>query len=400
MTCWVLGEVKEEIKMTIKFGIIGFGHRGREFFFDSLLPNKSIEVVMIADSNPLNLNNLEDNRIQTTTDYHEILSNELIEGIFIATPDDTHGEITLAAIRHNKHIILEKPLEISVDKVVQLEKALGGYQRVFIVAYVLRYAPLFVKAKELVESGAIGEVFLINATDHIDYGSYAFFRDWHRLKEKSGSLLLQKASHSLDMINWLIDSEPFQVAGLGGLESFGSPGAIKKFGQPLTEKRYCHSCPIEESCEESLLNLKRYKKMEWGKDWPDQCVFDDEINVQDHQALLILYKNRAKVTYNLCQFSAFYRREFQLFGTKGELYFDDESHQIIVSNRQTGKREKYEFGDKLKHSGGDSEIVAEFVRCVEGYGISRSSVKSSASVTKLVLAAQEAIDHNKICFIE
>lgn len=385
--------------MTIKFGVIGLGHRGREFLLDSLLPNQSIEIVMVADRNESNFDILHDTKIKKTTDYLEVLKDPSIEAVFIATPDDTHGEISLEAIRYEKHIILEKPLEITLDKVEQLEKALEGYKKVFMVGYILRYAPIFSKAKELVSSGVIGEVFLLNGTDHIDYGSYAFFRDWHRVKEKSGSLLLQKASHSLDIINWLIDSQPVQVAGLGGLEAFGTPGAVKKFGGPLTEPRFCHRCPIEEECEESLLNLKRNRNMSWKEDWPDQCVFDEEIDVQDHQALLILYENRAKVTYTLCQFSSYYRREFQLFGTKGELYFDDERQEIIVTNRQTGDKTVYEFDGSLNHSGGDSEIVSEFIRCVNGQGEVRSGIQSSASVTRLVLAAQESIDGNKICSI-
>lgn len=382
--------------MKIKFGVIGLGHRGYEFLTESLLSNNSIEVVMVADSKETNFNQLENKNIKTTSNYLDILHDPLIEAVFIATPDDTHGEISLEAIRCNKHIILEKPLEITIEKVEKIEKALKNYKKIFMVGYVLRYAPLFAKAKEIVSSGAIGDVFLLNGTDHIDYGSYAFFRDWHRIKEKSGSLLLQKASHSLDIINWLVDSTPVQVAGLGGLEAFGTPGAIKKFGRPLQKPRACHTCPIEEECEESLMNLKKYRQIDWNANWPDQCVFDNEINVQDHQALLILYENRAKVTYTLCQFSSYYQREYQLFGTKGEMSFDDRNNQIIVTNRQDGEKTIYKFDELSSHGGGDGEMISDFIRCFKGQSEVRSGVESSASVTRLVIAAQKSIDHNKI----
>lgn len=385
--------------MAIQFGVIGLGHRGREFLFNSLMPNREIEVTMVADRNESHFYLFENTKIKTTVDYDDILLNPDIDAVFIATPDDTHGEISLKAIQYNKHILLEKPLEITIDKVEELERSLENYQKVFMVAYVLRYAPLFEKAKEIIESGQIGEVYLVNGTDHIDYGSYAFFRDWHRKRGNSHSLLMQKASHSLDIINWLIGAKPIQVAGLGGLEVFGSPGAIKKFGEPLHTPRFCRSCPIEEECEESILNLKRNKGINWGEHWPDRCVYDKEVDVQDHQALLILYENRAKVTYTLCQFSAHYRREFQLFGTKGELFFDDETNSIQVKNRYSNETTHYKFEENLHHSGGDDAMIAEFIDCVNGEGKVRSGLESSASVTRLVLAAQEAIDRNEICVI-
>lgn len=385
--------------MKIRFGVIGLGNRGSKFALASLIPNKHIDVVMVSDSRGNHFDLFEERGIKTTLDYHDLLKNPDIDAVFIATPDGTHGTISLEAVKYQKHILCEKPLEITEEKVKELEQALENYPKVFMVGYVLRFAPLYAKAKELIASGIIGDVYLANGTDHIDYGGYAFFHDWHRTKKNAKSLLLQKSTHSLDIINWLIDSDPIQVAGLGGLEVFGTPGAIKKFGSPLEEPRFCHSCPIEEECEESLLNLARYKNKNWQEDWPDNCVFDEEVDVQDHQALLIQYKNHAKVTYTICQFSAYYRREFQLFGTKGELYFDDERNRIIINDRLKNEKISYEFTSYQSHSGGDDEMVHEFVQCIAGDKRPRSDIKSSANVTRLVLSAQEAIDKNKICEI-
>ncbi|WP_314064522.1 Gfo/Idh/MocA family oxidoreductase [uncultured Vagococcus sp.] len=386
--------------MTIKFGVIGLGNRGSKFALHSLIPHAEIEVVMVNDVTGNHFELFENQGIATTTDYRELLRNPQVEAVFIATPDDTHGEIVLEAIKYQKHIICEKPLEISEAKVAELEVALSTYQKVFLVGYVLRYAPLYAKAKELIAGGAIGEMFLANGVDHIDYGGYAFFHDWHRTQAKAHSLLLQKSTHSLDILNWLIDGEPTQVAGLGGLEVFGEPGAIRKFGAPLTEPLNCRSCPIQYECEESLLNLKVHKGKEWQVDWPDNCVFESEIDVQDHQALLINYQNKVKLTYSICHFSAYYRREFQFFGTKGELYFDDQRNEIIVDDRLKAEKLTYKIVDSGGHSGGDDEMIQEFIRCMRQGGQPRSDLTSSASVTRLVLAAQESIDRNQIVTIQ
>ncbi|MBP1043009.1 Gfo/Idh/MocA family oxidoreductase [Vagococcus sp. BWB3-3] len=386
--------------MTIKFGIIGLGNRGSKFALHTLIPHGDIEVVMVNDARGNHFELFAEKGIATTTDYRVLLENPEVEAVFIATPDDTHGEIVLEAIKHQKHIICEKPLEISEEKVRELEVALKDYPKVFLVGYVLRYAPLYAKAKELIASGIIGEIFLANGIDHIDYGGYAFFHDWHRTQAKAHSLLLQKSTHSLDILNWLIDAEPTQVAGLGGLEVFGEPGAVRKFGGPLMEPLNCRSCPLQYECEESLLNVKLHKGKDWQADWPDNCVFESEIDVQDHQALLVNYRNKVKLTYSICHFSAYYRREFQFFGTKGELYFDDERNKIIVDDRLKAEKLEYTIIDNGGHGGGDEEMILEFIRCVKEGCQPRSNLTSSASVTRLVLGAQKAIDDNRIVAIE
>ncbi|WP_288395645.1 Gfo/Idh/MocA family protein [uncultured Vagococcus sp.] len=386
--------------MSIKFGVIGLGNRGSKFALHSLIPHPEIEVIMVSDVTGNHFDLFEDKGIKCVTDYHELLENKEVDAIFIATPDGTHGEIVLEAVKHSKHIICEKPLEITEEKVVELEKGLENYEKVFLVGYVLRYAPLYAKAKDLLASGIIGDIYLANGIDHIHYGGYAFFHDWHRTKEKSQSLLLQKSSHSLDILNWLIDSHPIQVAGLGGLDVFGKAGAIKKFGKELIEPRHCRTCPLQFDCEESIRNINRHKNINWQDDWPDSCVFDSEIDVQDNQALLVNYQNRVKLTYSICQFSAYYRREFQFFGTQGELYFDDQRNKIIVNDRLKEEELVYSIIDTGGHSGGDDEMIQEFLECIEDDITPRSDLESSAMVTRLVLAAQEAIDTNQIIQIK
>lgn len=384
--------------MTIKFGVIGLGNRGSKFALHSLIPHPDIEVIMVSDITGNHFELFEKN-IECVTNYQKILENPDVDAVFIATPDGTHGEIVIDAVKYQKHIICEKPLEITEEKVGELEQVLTDYSKVFLVGYVLRYAPLYAKAKEIIASGIIGNVFLVNGIDHVDYGGYAFFHDWHRTKDKSQSLLLQKSSHSLDILNWLIDSIPTQVAGLGGLDVFGEVGAVEKFGEPLGTSRNCKTCPIQLECEESIININRHKNINWQDDWPDSCVFDSEVDVQDNQALLISYKNRVKLTYSICHFSAFYRREFQFFGTKGELYFDDQRNRIVVTDRLKSEELIFKITDTGGHSGGDDEMIREFLSCVKTQKVPRSNLNSSAMVTRLVISAQAAIDNNQIILI-
>lgn len=379
----------------IRFGVIGLGNRGSKFALQSLIPHPEIDVIFVCDMNKRNFSMFQDKDIRTTSDYHELLQCPDVDAVFIATPDDTHAEIIMEAAKYKKHILCEKPLDISLNKINSIRSALHHYEKVFQTGYVLRYAPLYHKAKKIIQSGVIGDILLANGTDHIHYGGYAFFHDWHRLKSKSYSLLLQKATHSLDILSWMIAARPVRVAGFGGLEVFGEPGAIKKFGAPLKEELHCRTCEHKWSCEESLINIKKHKGIEWQENWPDNCVFDSEINVDDHQALLIQYQNQAKVTYTLCQFASFYRREFQFFGTKGELYFDDEYNKIIVNDRLKQEQAVYEVKDTSVHSGGDDEMILDFLDCIRTGNTPRSNLESSFIVSELVIAAQQSIEQNK-----
>ncbi|WP_223196461.1 Gfo/Idh/MocA family protein [Listeria fleischmannii] len=386
--------------VVVKFGVIGLGNRGSKFALHSIIPHPDLELVAISDQNESKFLPFEEQDVVSYTNYDDLLKNREVDAVFIATPDDTHAEVVLKAVRAEKHILCEKPLEVSLSKISEMEAALAHYKGVFLVGYVLRYAPLYHKVKQILDAGTIGQIWLANGVDHIHYGGYAFFHDWHREKKRSGSLLLQKATHSLDILNWLIDSKPVQVAGLGGLEVFGEKGAKKKFGAPLEKNLHCRSCTLKWSCEESLLNIKKYKNIEWQKNWPDNCVFDSDVDVDDHQALLILYQNNTKLTYSLCQFSAFYRREFQFFGTKGELYFDDERNEIIINDRLKPEKTVIHVAEQAHHGGGDDEMLLDFLTCLKEKKTPLSNLASSAVASRLVLAAEDAISQNKIIEVE
>lgn len=381
--------------MTIRFGIIGLGNRGYKYALRTIQDHKDVEITMVCDAFGNNFHYFPE--IANTTDYLELLANPEVDAVFIATPDDTHAEIILAAVKANKHILCEKPLEISDEKVTQIEEALEGYDKAFEVGYVLRYARSFSKVKEFIENGAIGQVIMAHVTDHVQYGGYAYFHDWHRTREKSTSLLLQKSTHSLDLINWYLDSKPEKVVAFGDLMVFGETGAIQKFGKPVPNDLHCGNCPISDTCEESIQNLAKEKNISWSDSWPDNCVFNSEVDVDDHQTVMIRYANRAKATYQLCQFAAFYQREFHFFGTEGELYFDDVSNKIVITDRLKSETLTYENKHEEKNmEPGDEEQLQDFLDAIKTGKTPVSNLESSVLAGKLALAAQRSIDYETI----
>ncbi|MGM0124775.1 hypothetical protein IGI37_002169 [Enterococcus sp. AZ194] len=381
--------------MTIGFGIIGLGNRGYKYALRTISKQKDCHIEIVCDTNENNFDQFP--TVEKTTDYQQVLNHPNVQAVFISTPDDTHGEIMLAAAAAGKHILCEKPLEISTEKIVALWCKLSAYPNVIEIGYVLRYARLFQKARQLLDEGLLGDLVMINAIDHIPYGGYAFFHDWHRLRKNSGSLLLQKATHSLDLLNFFVNSLPEKVVGFGGLATMGKPGALKKFGHPVPTDLHCCTCPYQMSCEESIQNLATEKNINWGENWPDSCVFHEEIDVDDHQTLAIQYQNGAKASYQLCQFSAYYKREFQLFGSKGEMIIEDATNTITFRNRLKNESIIYtDSSETVEMETGDLEQLQDFIQAIHSQKAPVSSLSSSVAVGLLALAAQESIDQKKI----
>ena len=95
------------------------------------------------------------------------------------------------------------------------------------VTFNYRYAPKHQKIKELLMSGAIGRVTSVDFSWYLDTTHGAdYFRRWHRLREKSGSLWVHKATHHFDLVNWWLDADPVEVSAFGSLQRYGKNGAL------------------------------------------------------------------------------------------------------------------------------------------------------------------------------
>ena len=363
------------------FGIIGMGNRGRGMF-QLLKKNRLSNPAAVCDTGPERLSDFQKKGVRIYKDYHDLLNDKNIDAVFITTPDFTHGEILDAAVRAGKNAICEKPLEITEEKLRKVLSTCGKSGRTVAVGYVLRYAPLFQKAKELVKNGAIGRLISVNAVDNINYGGYAFFHDWHRRRENVTSLLLQKATHSLDIVDWLVDSDPVRVAAFGGLDLYGSKGAERYLGHKAPAGLRCGNCEKEEECPDSILNMERVHGIKWQDNWPDSCVYADEVSVDDNQSLIVQYRNGVKLTYLLNQFTPGYKREYSLIGDKGQLRFDDESKMIKITERASRNTANYTVFPALGHGGGDEGLVLDFLRCCRTGEKPVANLESSAAADR------------------
>ena len=353
-------------------GIVGAGNRAGGLAHN-LLKLKGVRIMGFCDPDLERLNNLSDDfsipEEGRFPDYREMMKSAFIDAVLIASPDHTHHEIVLEAAAHKKHIFCEKPMALKLEHCIEMQQAATKNKVIFMMGFCLRYNNLYRKAKEIIASGEIGNVRIAHVVDSVERGSAYFFHSWHRLRKYSGGLLLQKATHSLDIINWMIDSNPVSVYALGGLDVFGGNESNKK---------QCADCNKKKSCSEFLDAGSYHSDYLSGKAFviEDKCVFAKEIDILDNESLLIGYENGAKASFVECHFTPDYKREFSFIGDKGRLDICEfytyggiynPSHEIRISKRHSSGPSVHHV--QLRdggHGGGDPAMMEEFIEVLGG----------------------------------
>jgi len=253
--------------------------------------------------------------LRTCRDYREITQDPTIDAVAVFSPDRFHEEHALAVLTAGKHLYLEKPMALTTegcDRILAAWKQAGVN---FMIGFNLRYNPVAVKAREIIRSGRLGAVKAIWVRHFVGAGGDFYFHDWHATRDGVHSLLLQKASHDLDLIHWLADSFSVQVAAFGDRDYFGGD---------KPNDLVCNQCSVRADCRE-----------EQALDNPRQlCAFRREVDVEDNQVVILKLANGVKASYTQCHFTPEYLRSYTVIGTEGRLEFELEKERLWVIDRQ------------------------------------------------------------------
>ena len=209
----------------VKFCLIGAGRAGmvnaRNFEFNIA----ESEVVAVVDPN------LEAARKAAeelnANDYYSSLNEVLIKSDFdavcISAPTFVHCEVVVKAAEAGKHIYSEKPLSISLEEADKMERAIKENKVKFQIDFMRRFDKNFLRAKKLIEEGAIGTPILIKSVGR----GPGLPPEWYVDLSKSNGLLAEVNSHDFDSIRWLIGSNFKQVYALA--DNFKLPQYKEKY---------------------------------------------------------------------------------------------------------------------------------------------------------------------------
>ncbi|MEA4889806.1 MAG: Gfo/Idh/MocA family oxidoreductase [Clostridiaceae bacterium] len=251
--------------------------------------------------------------------------------VIVTTVDVYHSDYIIKSLEMGCDVITEKPMTIDAARcraILAAEKASGHKVT---VTFNYRYAPFVTKIKELVISGAIGNIFSIHfewlLTRDMVYGAHgtSYFRRWNARMEKSGGLLVHKSTHHFDMVNWIIGQHPAKVSAFGKLNLYGAKNA------PFRGER-CSTCEHKEACE-FYYELSDFEKKFYAENeqydgyMKDNCIYADDINIYDTMAVTVQYDKGAVMSYSLNATTPYEGWHMVLNGSKG---------RIEATNYETG----------------------------------------------------------------
>ncbi|RAV03469.1 Gfo/Idh/MocA family protein [Paenibacillus sp. YN15] len=315
---------------------VGIGGRA-SFFYGAIAQTyrETSELVAFCDVNQTRMDYA--NKLLTETYGHppvhtykaeqfdEMIMKEKPDIVIVTSVDRTHHKYIIRAMELGCDVITEKPMTVDVEKSKEIFDAVERTKRNIRVSFNYRYAPHHTKARELIASGVIGEVYsihfewLLNTQHGADY-----FRRWHRDKRNSGGLLVHKSTHHFDLVNFWINSEPETVFAFGDLMYYGRENAenrgVTSFYQRSTGNAAAKEDPfgLQLDSSEGLKGMYLNAEHEDGY-LRDQSVFGDGINIEDTMGVIVRYKNKAILTYSLNAYMPWEGYRIAFNGSKGRI---------------------------------------------------------------------------------
>ncbi len=293
-----------------RVALVGTGIRGTGFWGKFLNDNYQdvIDYVGLCDINPGRLQyarNYLGVDCPVFTDFDAMLTNAKPDLVIVTTVDSTHDEFIVKGLDAGVDVVTEKPMTTDETKCQAILDAAEKSRGNLIVALNYRYGIIFSRLKEHLLNEKIGRLTSIDFHWYLNtYHGASYFRRWHGLRDKGGTLLCHKAAHHFDLLNWWIASEPVEVHAFGGLEHYGS-------NNPFRGER-CMDCPHSDRCdfywdmrEDDRLMRLYHDNEHYDGYIRDNCLWREEIDIFDKMAVQIRYANDVQVSYSLTTYSPY-----------------------------------------------------------------------------------------------
>ena len=429
-----LQKLLEEIIMAKRYtvAILGTGARGADTYGKLIqsLPEK-FEIVALCDLKQDRLTRWgKEFGVQEENlflDENEFFKEKRADLLVIGTQDKDHFGHAVKAFKAGYNILVEKPLTDSRDECIQLLNAQKQYGGKALVCHVLRYAPAFLKAAELIEGGEIGKLVTIQAYERVGYWhqAHSYVRGNWRDTTKSTPMILAKCCHDLDLIQYYAKSKCVNVSSIGGLAHFKAENASEGSATRCVECKYVDSCPysakriyIDRWKSDPLNNrfcpvdvwpynvittppLTEEKLYDAIKSGPyGRCVYRCDNNAVDHQMTNMLFENGVTASLLMTGFNGRGGRRMVFGGTLGELVLEEQEEKITLwrygEEAKTIDTSKLADDKGYGHGGGDYALIHSLYDMLEGKSSSATALEASVESHLMGIAAEESRKQNGV----
>lgn len=280
------------------------------------------EMVAVFDPNPLRAEYFIKEAVPNAKyydDFDKMLAAEKPDTVIVATIDCHHHTYIIRALEAGYDVITEKPLTIDENKANEILAAQKKSGKKVNVIFNCRFMPFVKRVKELLLEGLVGDILNVDFEWLLDRSHGAdYFRRWHSKLENSGGLMVHKATHHFDMVNWWIDQVPETVFANGSLRFYGKNG-------PYRGER-CLTCAHKKECSFAFTGSKdpflqgMYFVPEAADGYyRDRCLFSEEIDIYDNMSVVVKYDKGALLTYSLVAHSPYEGWKIAFTGTNGRI---------------------------------------------------------------------------------
>jgi predicted dehydrogenase len=255
--------------------------------------------------------------------FDRMIAETQPDTVIVTTIDAAHHLYINRAMELGCDAITEKPMTIDAEKARSIFDTIQRTGQSLRVSFNYRYAPAYTRLREIVMQGVIGRPLSVDFSWLLDTRHGAdYFRRWHREKRNSGGLLVHKATHHFDLVNWWIDSYPVEVFAFGDLMFYGRANAESR-GESYPYTRYtgepaAQADPFGLFLDQDDQLRELYLDAEHEDGYiRDRNVFGDPITIEDTMAVTARYQNGAILSYCLIAYSPWEGLRVAVSGTKG-----------------------------------------------------------------------------------
>ena len=185
------------------------------------------------------------------TDENVFFAVKRADVLVIATQDKDHVRQAVKAFSLGYDVLLEKPISSEKDELEKLIAAQKKYGKKALVCHVLRYAPAFMKAAELIDEGAIGKLVAINALERVTFWhqAHSYVRGNWRKAEDTSPMIMAKCCHDLDLLQYYAGAKCKTISSVGDIAFF------KRKNAPEGCAERCVNCKYKDSCSYSAKKI-------------------------------------------------------------------------------------------------------------------------------------------------
>jgi len=316
-----------------------------------------------------------------------------VDAVVVTTPDGAHAEPVEAALAAGKWVFVEKPLEITAERlkrIVDADRAAGG--KTF-VGFNLRFAPVYRKIKQLIEAGEVGRILTLQADEFYGGSGRTYFRRWNRLRSVGGGLWITKCCHDFDLLYWLTGSPPTKIYAYCALGYY----------RPKPEASlYCRDCKLQSTCPDRHdLHPLPARMMDKPTESAtghraDLCLYNSDKDTFDHGQVMVQFANGATATYTVNVVSGVSNRRLRVSGTKATVDGDPGAGTVVIHRRDPESVEHLTPGGGEGHGGADKHLMQAFADFIGGKPSPLMARPAEATVAvQMGLAATRSCDEGR-----